>query len=345
VWLKGNWTTADVLRIAPIAEKLAASLIAGFSVAAMYFLLVAFTTHRRALLLAVAFGFGTTAWTTSSQALWQHGPGVLFIILTLAALTRRPDSPWLAGLCAGLAVACRPTNLFLLLAVIAVVGYTRRSIRDSAMIATTAALIGLPIAVYNVITFGDVRGGYSMVHDSFRGFLPEGLAGILISPSRGLLIFSPILLVGFAGLYFVSRNGTLRGSPVYLVAALFLASQLLFFGWWVMWWGGWSYGPRLLTEAAAALVVLSVPAVERLRSRRWAAPMFSVLLIWSVCVQAVGAFAYTYAGWNATPVSVDIDRSRLWDWRDWQLRYTARRFADREWLEDYGSIWRGSRTE
>ena len=338
VWLKGDWSTEEVLRIAPIAEKLAASLIVSLSVAAMYFLLVALTTNGRALLLSLAFAFATTTWTTSSQALWQHGSGVLFIILTLAALARRPNSPWIAGLCAGLAVACRPTNLFLLLGVIVVVAYTRRSIRSGFVVTLTAALVGLPLALYNTITFGDVRGGYSIVHDAFRGFLPEGLAGILVSPSRGLFIYSPFLIAGIVGIYLVARNAALRRSPVYLTAALFLASQLVFFGWWVMWWGGWSYGPRLLTEAAAVLVVLSVPALDRMHLRPWTAPVFTLLLLYSAGVQAVGALAYTYDGWNAKPVSVDVDRRRLWDWRDSQISRTGERLVTGEWFSGCRSM-------
>jgi hypothetical protein len=331
VWLKGEWTTQEIERIAPIGEKLAASLIAALSVACMYLLLTALTTHRHAVLLAVAFGFATTTWTTSSQALWQHGPGVLFIVLTLGVLAHRPNAPWLAGLCAGLAVDCRPSNLFFLLAVIAVVGYSRRSFRSAAQVALAAAVAGLPLAVYNRVVFGDLRGGYGPVDDAFRGSLAEGLAGVLISPSRGLLIYSPVLLAGFAGFYLVCRRGTAPRSPVYLVSAVFLATQLVFFGWWDAWWGGWSYGPRLLTEAAAVLVILSVPAVERLHVSRLARSAFVILLLYSASVQAIGALAYA-GGWDATPVSVDRDPGRLWDWRDSQIPRTASSFVNGEWL-------------
>ncbi len=344
VWLKGEWTTEEIRRIAPIAEKLTASLIAALSVVGMYLLLTALTQHRHALLLVVAFAFATTTWTTSSQALWQHGPSVLFIILTLAVLARRPNATWLAGLSAGLAVDARLSNVFFLVAVIGVVGYSRRSLRSAAQVALAAAVAGLPVAAYNWVVFRDLRGGYAQFDYAFRGSLAEGFAGILISPSRGLLVYSPVLLAGFVGLYLVSRRGTAPGSPVYLVSAVFLVTQLVFFGWWDAWWGGWSYGPRLLTEAAAVLVVLSVPALERLHLNRLARPAFVILLVYSASVQAIGALAYTGA-WDATPVNVDRDPGRLWDWQDSQIRRTASSFVRGEWLAGCGTVvqWLTSR--
>ena len=330
VWAR-TWTTEELLRIAPYAEKLTAAAIAALSVALMYFLLAGLTNPRLAVFLALAFAFGTSTWTTSSQALWQHGPGVLFIILTLVALARRPDALWLAGVTAGLASACRPSNLMLLAVVTAVAAYRHRSIRSGLQVLVPAAAVGLPLMAYNLMIYGDVRGGYAIVHQSFRAFLPEGLAGVLVSPSRGLLIYSPFLIAGFAGIWQVARNDRLRQQPVYLVAAIFAISQVVFFGWWLMWWGGWSYGPRMLTEAAAVLVVLCVPALGSIHRRRWIKPAFSALVVYSVAVQALGALAYGGPGWNGTPVSVDRDPRRLWDWNDTQLSRTSRRLLDGDW--------------
>jgi hypothetical protein len=339
VWGRGSWTTAEVLRIAPVAEKLTASLIAALSVAAMYLLLASLTTPGAALALALVFAFATTTWTTSSQALWQHGPGILFLLLALVSIAQRPDLAWRAGLCAGLAVACRPSNLFFVAALVGVIGW-KRSVRDAAALAVASGGIIVLLAAYNLSAFGSPLGAYGQVDDAFHGSFPEGLLGILISPSRGLLVFSPVLIAGFVGLYRVCRHPTAAHSPVYLTAALFLASQLIFFGWWEAWWGGWSYGPRLLTEAAAMLVVLSVPAADRWGASRGARAVFGVLLAYSVAVQALGALAYDASDWNGTPVSVDQDPGRLWEWRDSQIRRTAVRFARGDWIAGCGNVLR-----
>jgi hypothetical protein len=324
VWAKGHWSTDEARLAAAVLEKLTASLVAALSVAAMYVLLGALTDRRLALVLSAAFAFGTSAWTTSSQALWQHGAGVLFILLALAVLARRPGSLALAGLFAGLAVAVRPGNVFFWLALLLVHGRVYRRPRDTAVLALPGVLVGGMVAAYNWVVFANLLGGYGRVHDAFGGALAQGLAGLLVSPSRGLLVYTPFLLAGFAGLWMVCRDPGLRRSPVYATAALFLVCELVFLGWWQEWWGGWSYGPRLLTEAAAGLVVLAVPAAERLRTRPWARRGFAVAVAWSVGVQALGAAAYgTPDGWDATPVSVDQRPERLWDWRDAQIPRTA----------------------
>lgn len=323
---KRHWTTAEILHAATRAEKLAASLIASLSVAVMYLLLAAMAERRTALVLTAAFAFGTTTWTTSSQALWQHGAGVLFILLTLLVLARHPGRLWLAGAFAALAVAVRPTNVFFWLAAVTVVTVMAVPGRTRAVRAVEMALPGLLIggalAAYNLTSFGDVRGGYGGA--PFTPAVAQGLAGILASPSRGLFVYSPVLLFGVAGGWLTVREWRRHPSPVLATAAVFVVLQVFCIAAWPIWWGGWSYGPRLLTEAAAGLVVLSVPALTRLGRHRWERVAFGASLAYSVAVQALGAVAYEKGRrWDQYPVSVDQRPERLWDWRDSQIRRTA----------------------
>jgi len=46
--------------------------------------------------------------------------------------------------------------------------------------------------------------------------------------------------------------------------------------------------------------------------------IFIFLAICSIFIQVVGAFCYP-GGWNSVPVSVDLDHSRVWDWKDTQI--------------------------
>ena len=38
-------------------------------------------SRNGALLLTVAYGLGTAAWSTASQGMWQHGPGMLCLAI------------------------------------------------------------------------------------------------------------------------------------------------------------------------------------------------------------------------------------------------------------------------
>lgn len=325
VMLKHEWSDDELHFASAVMEKITASLIVALSVAAMYALLNAVTDRRIAFTLTLAFAFGTTTWTTSSQALWQHGAGVLFMLLTLWALVKRPNSDVLGGIFAAIAVAIRPSNIFFWIALLLIHTWQHRSLHRAVALALPGLFIGGLVAAYNVQVFGNLQGGYGLVSAPFTDATIRGLAGILLSPSRGLLIYSPFLLAGFIGLWIFLKDRAVRESPVYAVAALFVICDLILVASFKTWWGGWSYGPRLLTEAAAMLVILAVPAAEKLRERRWAKVAFVTLVAYSVGIQGIGAVAYsTIGGWNSFPVSVDQQPDRLWSWRDSQIVRTAK---------------------
>jgi hypothetical protein len=189
--------------------------------------------------------------------------------------------------------------------------------------------VGLAVLALNVAIFGSPQGGYAEInrtHAQYHGVsstwstgLADGLLGLLVSPSRGLLIYSPVLAVGLAGLATAFRAP--RGSLFpYLGAGA--GGTLLLLGAYSVWWGGHSFGPRLASDVLPALVLCIVP----LGSRLWARPPWRgalvALFVWSVGVQGVGAFFYPSpreSDWNTSPRDVDQAHERLWDWRDPQL--------------------------
>jgi hypothetical protein len=126
--------------------------------------------------------------------------------------------------------------------------------------------------------------------------LLEGLAGHLVSPSRGLLVFSPFLLFAAWGAVSIWRHRAyleLRPLSIAVAAILLLSSK------WYYWWGGWSFGYRLIGDLAWFLVLFLAPILDGLFRKRWLTGLFVALLVVSVTVQAVGAFAYNLRGWNA----------------------------------------------
>ena len=324
VWILGikDWSVPDILSFAVKVEKAAASLIVALSAGVLYLLARRRASPQVAWLVALGFAFATPAWSTASQGLWQHGPGILLILLALLALDR--DRLWGAGVAAGLAFAVRPTNLFLWLAVLAVLISHRRSARDIFGILIPGVVIGAGVVALNFLVFGHVIGGvYANANTSFSGDFATGFFGLLFSPNRGLFIFAPILVIGVIG----ARFGVRRRDPLYETCTLFALSQVAIFASWYSWWGGWSYGPRLLTEAATALVVLCLPAREWLRAHSLRARTGLALLAYSCMVQAIGAFGYTYGpdGWDgSSPELEPPHRNRYWEWRDLQIARTAK---------------------
>ncbi len=60
-----------------------------------------------------------------------------------------------------------------------------------------------------------------------------------------------------------------------------------------IWWGGESFGPRLLTDTMPLLAVLLVPALDVVDRRSWLRWVFGVTLAWSVAVQMLAAAAWS----------------------------------------------------
>src|SRR5262249_49683029 len=88
-----GWTDGRLDHTARVMEKLSASLVAALSAALLYLLLRRRAAAPTALLLTLAYAFGTTTWVISSQALWQHGMAELLVIGALLLLTAPCTAP------------------------------------------------------------------------------------------------------------------------------------------------------------------------------------------------------------------------------------------------------------
>lgn len=286
-----GWTQERLAFAGLFMEKIAASAVAGLTVGLVFLALRRRMARRNALLLAAAFAAGTNTWVIGSQALWQHGTGELFAAAALLAITGRP-SWWnllLAGGAAGLLAASRPPDV-VLSAGFALYALFWAKRRFPVFALAAAAPIVLTVA-YNLWMFGNLSGGYGVIGAAqssfFQGSMLVGIAGLLVSPGKGLFVFSPFLL--FLPLLFRRSlaDRPHRALTLCLVSSVIL--QILLYAR-VDWRAGYSWGPRFLTDMLPILVWMLAPIVESLgsRSRR----LFVAAALFAVGVQAVGAFFY-----------------------------------------------------
>src|SRR6185295_2872648 len=191
-----GWTDARLDHTARVMEKLSASLMAALSASLLYLLLRRRAPASIALLLTLAYAFGTTTWVISSQALWQHGMAELLVICALLLLTAPCTAPraLAAGLLVGLIACNRPPDV-ILAAALGAYGLFWAGRRAVLLVAAAAVPAGL-VLLYNLGVAGHFAGGYGRVGDAsfFQHDLLSGLGGLLFSPTRGLFVFSPFLL-------------------------------------------------------------------------------------------------------------------------------------------------------
>ena len=279
-------------RMARIMEKVAASLVAAASVALFYLLLRRRTGVRSALVLALAYGFGSTTWVISSQALWQHGMGELLTVCALFLLTApcTRGRALAAGFVLGLLACNRPPDS-ILAAALAVYGlwWARRL---APLMVATAVLPVIPLLVYNLGIVGNLAGAYGLIgtpsflqHD-----LLSGLAGLLFSPTKGLFVFSPFLLFVPCCVPRLLRDPSTRGLTMAALAAVTL--QLLLYGK-ADWRQGASWGPRWLTDLLPVLIWMLSPLLDGLG--RLGRATFYLFCGAAMAIEAVGAFWYTGA--------------------------------------------------
>jgi hypothetical protein len=323
LWGGDSWALINLL------AKLAASLIASLTVALVYLALAELTARPAALAIAAVYAFATSTWSVSSQGLWGHGTAGLFQALAIwsAARSHRDGRAFaVAGVSLGLMVATRPITAPIAAALLAFLLAQRW--RAGVAAGGLAALAALPFVAYNLATFGTWDGGYAKMHadfaaDGFQGTwetpLVQGLAGLLVSPSRGLLVYSPVLVVASWGAVHALTRRTDAALYRYLAGGVVVF--LLVLGHYSVWFGGASFGPRLLTDCLPALVVCAGAVASRVAASRVLRAVALALVAWSVAVQAIGAFYFPSpraVDWNFAPREVPITR-RLWDWRDPQL--------------------------
>jgi hypothetical protein len=281
------------------AAKLVAVLFAACSAGFVYLTSRRWLERAPGAILALAYGLGTAVWSSSSQMLWQHAPNSFFLAAGLWAFTAGPIRAWpaIAGLMLGAAVGCRPTSAVFVLACAASLAYRHR--RAATWFILGAAPPLLAIGVWNTWYFGSpLRFGQSFaygVQDVWTTPLLEGLAGVLFSPSRGLFVFSPFLLLAVAGAFIAWRRAefaTLR--PFSLGALVVVLVHAKYF----IWWGGNSYGYRIIGDLVTVLVPLVVPTWRYVTDGPFRATVFAFLVVWSVAVHGLGAFAYDLVGWD-----------------------------------------------
>ena len=316
-WLERHQVANDDIRLrlaAVVGERVGAAAIAAASVGLLWIALCKLTRPTLAGGIAVVYALGTNTWATSSQALWQHGPAELALAgLCLACLsdgTRR--SAVAVGLFAALGILVRPTMGVFALAATVFMWRERR--RHFIAFSALPAIGGAAMLAYNLASFGRVLGGYTHVASGTRWPSLVRTAGLLVSPSRGLFIYTPAALLCLPQMLRWRRPM----HPWLPYAAAGVVGYVALYSCYNGWWGGYSYGPRFLSDMLPALAILAAPTVERLWQRTNGRVLLVGLAGWGIVVQAIGVY-YDDKSWDGLPKPIDRDKQRLWRWNDPQI--------------------------
>jgi hypothetical protein len=228
-----------------------------------------------ALALSLLFGFTTIEWAYAHDA-FDVGPTATVLLLTLFAVhrgLRESSTRWLivGGAAAGFAVALRlPSLLCVPIFAAYVIASTWRLGAASllrrvvAFGVSFAAAVLLLIGWYNWVRFGDpLSTGYPLATDySVIGGSPlNAVAGLLFSPGRSILLYSPILIAALAGLPLLWRRYRALTAAVVAIVVVNLGFYAAFPQ--IGWWGGWNWGPRYFVPMTPFLILPLLPLLQR----------------------------------------------------------------------------------
>ncbi|MEW6186578.1 MAG: hypothetical protein AB1585_12660 [Thermodesulfobacteriota bacterium] len=299
-------------------QKVTATWMAALS-AALFFQAV-FLLGRNtglSLLLTAAFALGSTQPTISAAVLWQHGPTVFLLCWGLLFIIKgQQESPsWypLAGLPLAFLPIMRPQALLFYLAGMATVGILQPK---SLLRFLLWSLPGITAALWiNLGLYHSLVGGYGYMASGENFSTPffEGAAGLLFSPNRGALVFSPFLILGIVGggILWLKRS---VWAWCFGLAALFF---FIIHAKYVHWHGGWCVAPRSFSELVPLLTLFSVYWFLEIK-KAVIRVIGVVLVLISISINLPGAFyVFEQGQWNMFP-NVDLRRQeRIWDYRDW----------------------------
>jgi hypothetical protein len=294
-WLTFPWS-------AFFPAKFAAAFITALAVVMFFFCARELSDLKTSAAIALAFALATSIWSTVSQGLWQHTPSILFQTIGIWFILR--------GRRAG-ANDVAPAAFFFSAATI-----SRQNVAFTALLFTLYTLIEHRSAILRWLFWAIPPALFALIYNSIYNGSPfvfgyqEGLTqtmsaprldsflGLLISPSRGLLIYSPFFIFALASLWLIRREEHRR---FYSFAALAFGIGALFLSTFQVWDGGWGYGTRLMTDLLPYAALLLIPPLVRLRGARHL--VFWTMVAYGVLLQSLGLWDYG-ARWH-------------WHWDQW----------------------------
>lgn len=297
---EGESMTDHSLRI---RERAAAAVMLALSAMMLALACRARTTTTRSIAAAAIAVLSYAGAATLGQGLWQATVALPPLMAGLALVAWRERIPRLVLVAPALvlvAVMIRP-NVTPLAAGIGVMWALEIRGRKNWLIALgIAAIAAAPLVAYNALHYNsplplgqwiaNKRDNAGNVFTSAT--MLKGIAGLLVSPSRGIVWFAPIAIIG-----------AMRAPRPIAVA---LALQLILMAAFFKWHGGQAFGPRLLSEAT--WIALYGACTLRVR---FLAPLATVTIV----VGQLGLWFYRPEQWEARR-RPESHPSAFWDVSD-----------------------------
>ena len=210
------------------------------------------SSRRGAFLAALTYAFGTIALVYARTFYAEPLLALLTAASLYLVLAGSPSRIAWAGALAALAVLAKPTGIVVGAVLTAYLLLSKKSRPGLSLVPAVGSLLGLLLYFgYNELRFGHALM-FGQPWAFHLGGIAEGVAGLLLSPGRGLLWYSPAIALAVPAFQKARKSNGAGALLVALMFGAFLAIHSL----WSFWHGGWSWGPRFLLPALPGVAAL-----------------------------------------------------------------------------------------
>ena len=251
---------------------------------------------RAALGATAVFALATPLPTAPAQSLWSFTGEGLCLAIALYGLLGARARPWMAGAAMGAAFACRPTAVVsaIVFMLASALGERKTAVHYGVSMALTVSAV----AAWQFALYGHPLGAYGIAQTAQMGsrLSGEALLGVLFSPSRGLVIYFPYVLLAPVAAAILTRRREPEVWRWWWASMVLIAAAVLMAASHAQWWGGWSLGPRLMAECAPFLALATVPLWM---VGGWGRRVLLALFFFSASTQLLLAYNPAASDWNS----------------------------------------------
>jgi len=128
-------------------------------------------------------------------------------------------------------------------------------------------------------------------------YILNGLYIHLLSPDRGVIFFTPIILLGIFGAIILYQ----KRAPLFSAMLAIVVIDLLLYSMWGDPWGGWAFGSRYLIPAYAIMAIFIATLLSRFSRNVLVLAVVATLSVYSISVNTLGALSS-----SANPPQVEV---------------------------------------
>ena len=223
-----------------------------FKIAAFYF------SSNISVYLAFVFWLSTSLSSTLGTGLWSQNFATLYsaiaIYLTLYIIKDKNKETWfILGLVLFLAYLTRPTMSLLSIFIVLFLFFNHKRAIAMKTALVVSALLGV-FVLFSIYEYKQLLPDYYMPKRLDSNTFYLALYGNLFSPSRGLFIYSPFLLLFLFNIdkfyIILKKNKTLLFFLTWIILHLIVISKF------PHWWAGASFGPRFMVDVLIPIYIL-----------------------------------------------------------------------------------------